>query len=79
MLEILLIIQLSQQAPILTAEIKPCIWPNKCEAPVVAQIHPCVWPNRCEAPVVAQIRPCVWPNKCENPDAFRLDILPANS
>ncbi len=72
MLELLMIIQLSQATPVLTAQVQPCIWPNRCAAaaPVVAQIQPCIWPNRCAA--AADIEPCVWPKKCSQEPVFSI-------
>lgn len=57
-----------EPAPVMTAQFRPCVWPNKCavETQPVVTIQPCVWPNRCsvETQPVAQFQPCVWPNKC---------------
>lgn len=52
-------------------QVQTCVYPNKCEKPViVAQVQPCVWP-KCEKPViVAQITTCQWPNKCEQSSVF---------
>ena len=40
-----------EPAPVLVAQFRPCVWPNKCavETPAVAQFRPCVWPNKCAA------------------------------
>lgn len=71
MFELMMILQLMQVQPVMTAQVQPCVWPRKCEAPAVAQIHTCQWPNKCaENPIVAQVQPCVWPKKCEAPSLF---------
>jgi hypothetical protein len=61
------------ETPVMTAQVRPCVWPNTCkvEAPAVAQFRPCVWPNKCKAgetaePVLASVKPCVFPNRCGN-------------
>lgn len=61
MFELLMIIQMSQAMPVLTAEVKPCVWPNKCAKP---------------APAVVQYQPCVWPRKCAKEPSLQ-DLLPA--
>ncbi|MBI4387144.1 MAG: hypothetical protein HY551_07165 [Elusimicrobia bacterium] len=72
MIELILMLNLAglQMDPTL-AQLKPCVWPNRCAQPasMTAQIKTCVWPNRCAqpAPVVAQIKTCVWPNRCAQP------------
>ena len=48
---ILLSLSLANPKPALTAQFRPCVWPNVCKAeapaPVIAQFTSCVWPNRC--------------------------------
>jgi len=49
---ILLMLSLSNNAPVRTAQFRPCVWPNTCKsapAPVVevAQFTTCVWPRTC--------------------------------
>ena len=75
---LLLTLSLANNAPVRTAQFRPCVWPNTCKAtaaPVVAQFTSCVWPNRCKsapAPIleslpaaeVAQFTTCVWPRTC---------------
>lgn len=40
-----------EAAPILVAQFRPCVWPNKCavETPAVAQFQSCVWPHKCSS------------------------------
>ena len=65
MLDLLLFMTLGGPLVRPTAQIQPCVWPNRCEKPALVQVQPCVWPNKCEAAPVAQVEPCVWPRKCD--------------
>ena len=54
MLSMLLMLTLNPvtQAAPRTAQVEPCIWPNKCaqETATVVQVEPCVWPRTCNEP-----------------------------
>ena len=77
-LEILTLVTLAiPTAPMTTAQVQPCVWPNICVKTVeaVVQVQPCVWPNICKqtpapAPVTvaaSEEKPftiCSLPNKC---------------
>jgi len=50
---ILLTLSLANPKPAVTAQFRPCVWPNTCKsapAPVVAQFTTCVWPKTCGKP-----------------------------
>jgi hypothetical protein len=51
MIQLLMLLGLLAPKAPTTAQVQPCVWPNKCEqsAPVLAQIQTCQWPNKCEA------------------------------
>ncbi len=38
-----------------TAQVQPCVWPNRCAAQTVevVQVQPCVWPRVCRQSPVA--------------------------
>jgi hypothetical protein len=64
MIELLLLISLgvTSQPPVMTADINPCVWPNKCAVETVtASINTCVWPNVCAE---ESIGTCQFPNTC---------------
>lgn len=55
---LLLTLSLANPKPALTAQFRPCVWPNLCKvapAPVVAQFTTCVWPKRCGRPAASLI------------------------
>ena len=72
MIELLMILSLTPAAtnPTLTAQFKPCVWPNTCATEQVKtpDVEICLAPRKCakaaEKVEVAQFQPCVWPNKC---------------
>ncbi|MEK7744724.1 MAG: hypothetical protein AAB576_08430 [Elusimicrobiota bacterium] len=54
MIQLILMLSLSPalQAPVQTAAVKPCVFPNTCGAAqtrtiTIAEFRPCVFPNRC--------------------------------
>lgn len=66
MMTLILATLLTTPAPVTTAQVHPCVWPNTCSsvAAPVAQVQTCVWPNRCATVAAAQFQTCVWPHKC---------------
>ncbi len=45
-----LVVSMFHHQPV--AQVRPCVWPNTCKAPVVevVQFTTCVWPHRCSKP-----------------------------
>lgn len=71
MIELLMILSLSQLNTNLTLASKPyttCQYPNKCAKVELFAAKPfttCQMPNKCSKPVVeSAFQPCVWPNTC---------------
>jgi hypothetical protein len=51
MLSLILTVAMMHAAPAApkTAQVQPCVWPNRCVEAPVAQVQTCQWPHTCSA------------------------------